>query len=206
MLCKTITAWSGTSVVQSFSVTTYRDQQQWTGTLTYTTTQTYTKMYITASWTEDQENYYWNEGARIVISVWWTQVLNRSIAKNESWSATAVVNNVSSWAVITTTITAPTYWSNAGATWAHTIRGTISYSASQSWIIRPLIATELKEIWEQWVWMSYWRKSDWTWYWEFDWTLHNSATTWSITPGNCIWFKVITDANGEQFKVPVYWI
>ena len=206
LLCKTATAWSWTAVAQSFSVTTQKSSPQWTWTLTYTTTQTYTKMYITATWVEDIESYYWNEGARIVIQVWNTQVLNRSIAKNESWSETAVVNNVSSWTVITTTITAPTGWGNAGAYWWHTIRWTISYSATQNGIIRPLIATEEKAIWQQTTGMSYGRKSDGTWYGEFDWTLHNSATTGSITPWNCIGFKIITDANGEQFKIPVYWV
>ena len=163
-------------------------------------------MYITATWVEDIESYYWNEGARIVIQVWNTQVLNRSIAKNESWSETAVVNNVSSWTVITTTITAPTGWGNAGSYWWHTIRWTISYSATQNGIIRPLIATEEKAIWQQTTGMSYGRKEDGTWYGEFDGTLHNSATTGSITPWNCIGFKIITDANGEQFKIPVYWV
>jgi len=206
LLCKTSTAWSWTAVTQSFSVSTPKSWEQWTWTLTYTTTQTYTKMYITVSWVEDQENYHWNENARIVILVWWTQKLNRYIAKNESWSETVVVNNVSSWTVITTNITAPTGWGNAGSYWWHTIRWTVSYSASQSWVIRPLIATELKEIWQQWVWMSYWRREDWTRYWEFDWTVHNSATTWSVTLWNCIWFKVITDANGEKYKIPIYWM
>ena len=207
LLCKTETAGSGTSVMQSFSVQSNKDiSSHNTWEVSYTTTQTYTKMYIVVSWTLDNEGYHWNEWANILVKVWGVTKLNRSIAKNESWSETIEVPNISTWTVIQTTITSPTGWWNAGAYRCHTIRWTISYSASQSGIVRPLIATEIKAIWQQGTWMSYWRKSDWTRYWDYDATIHNSATTGSITLWNCLGFKVITDSNWEKYKVPIYWM
>ena len=202
MLCKTETAWSGTSTMLSFD----RQSSQWNQVVSYTTTQAYNKMYIVASWTLNNEQYYWNEGASITVKVWSTTVISKSIAKNESWSVQAVVNNVGVWVVIEATIVPPSRWWNAGAYWENRIRWSIGITANQSGIIKPLIPTEITQIWQQWMGISYGRLPNWTRYWEFDWEMHNSATTWSITPGNCIWFKVITDANGEQYKVPVYWM
>ena len=163
-------------------------------------------MYIIASWRLNNEQYYWNEGASITVKVGNTTVISKSIAKNESWSVQAVVNNVSSWAVVQATIVPPSRWGNAGAYWENRIWWTIGISATQSGIIKPLIATEEVGLGEQGMGTSYGRLPDGTRYGEFDDVIHTTATTGSITLGNCIWFKVITDANGEQFKVPVYWI
>lgn len=201
MLCKTITAWSGTSTSIGFNATTGNTQ-----TKTYTIPQTYNTLYVVVDWTVSTPLAYGGGGANITVKQGNTVILNRGISKDENGTETVKLSNVASGTVITAIITPPAQTGQGGSYWDSSISGTIWITANQAGIIRPLKAVEVKEIWEQWVWMSYWRKSDWTWYWEFDWTLHNSATTWSITPGNCIWFKVITDANGEQFKVPVYWI
>ena len=39
---------------------------------------------------------------------------------------------------------------------------------------------------------------------EFDWEIHSSATTWAITPWNCIGFKVIIDSSWNRYKIPIY--
>ena len=120
LLCKTITAGSGTAKALSFYGTSGNTQ-----TVTYTTTQTYEKMYLVATWTVSQERYYGGEGASITIKVGNTTVLNRSIAKNENGSEQVVVNNVSSGSVITATIVPPSRGGNAGAYWDNSISGTI---------------------------------------------------------------------------------
>lgn len=208
LLCKTSTAWSWTSESKWFSATSWKSISwaQTTTSVSFTASQTYTKMYIIANWTQTQERYHWWGWASIVITVAWTTVMNRSIALNENWSAMATVSNVASWSAIVATITSPNGWWNAGSYWSNTISWTIAISANQAWIIRPLIATEEKAIWQQASATSYWRLNDWTRYWEFEATNYNSATTWSIAPWNCVWFKIIMDASWEKYKIPIYWV
>lgn len=71
-------------------------------------------------------------------------------------------------------------------------------------MVKPLIPTEIKAIGKQTAGTSYGRLLDGTRYGEFDDVVHTTATTGSITLGNCLGFKTITDSNGEQYKIPIY--
>lgn len=208
MLCKTETAWSWTAVSKSFSVNSPQNTAwQNTTTVSQTLTQWYSTLYVVVNYTVSAGYAYGWEGGSIVVSAGWTQIWSiTGITKWTSGSRTYKLTNVTSWTVISALVTSTTYSWQWGAYTSVNLSWTMNITASQSGIIKPLIPTEITQIWQQWMGISYGRLPNWTRYWEFDWEIHNSATTWSITPGNCIWFKVITDANGEQFKVPVYWI
>ena len=201
LLCKVSTAWSSTSTSLSFSVSTGSTQ-----TKTYTTTQGYSTLYLVIDYSTNNPAAYGWTWWSITIKVWNSTVYTNSIDKWEKYSSTLKLTNIASWTTISVVAVPP---SQSGQWWAYfntTLSWTLSITANPSGIIKPLIPTEVKAIWEQSLWISYWRLPDWTRYWEFDWITHNSATTWSIALWNCIWFKIITDANGEKYKIPIYWI
>lgn len=208
LLCKTATAWSGTSSSISFSVDSPRNTSwQNTTTVSQTLTQWYSTLYVVVNYITSQWlAYYWTWGS-IVISVNWTQVWSiTDISKGTSGTKTFKLTNVSSWAVISALVTSTWYSWQWGSYMAVNLSWTMNITATQSWVVRPLIPKEIKDIWQQTTGMSYGRKPNGTWYGEFDSTVYNSASTWSITLWNCIWFKVITDANWDQYKVPIYWM
>lgn len=210
MLCKTATAWSSTSASVPFSVTSdssISSSSQHTITVTYTVPQSYNTLFVVISYNVGAWLAYWGEWGSIVFKSWTTTVWTISpINKGANGSQTFKLTNVASWTVLSAVVTSTQGTWQWGGYSSLTLSGNMSISASQSWIIRPLIPVEVKAIWQQGVWMSYWRKDDGTRYWDFDGEIHNSATTWSITPWNCLGFKIITDSNGEQYKIPIYWL
>lgn len=217
MLCKVKTASDSTTTSISTSTT-----RTWTSTETYTTTQAYSTLYLVMSydctstevWSSSSSvDWVWQNDWSISVSVWWTTVITQTIDRtlsNSSWNKTIKLSNIGSWTEIGLTIVNPWYWTR-NVPWVsyyniHSVSWSLVVSPNQRKVVKPLKPVENKSIGQETYWISYWRLNDWTWYWEFDWEIYESATTWSITLWNCLWFKVITDANWEQYKIPIYWI
>lgn len=198
LLCKTITAGSSTSTSISFNATTGNTQ-----TKTYTIPQTYNTLYVVVDWTVYTPLAYGGGGANITVKQGNTTILNRGINKDENGTETIKLSNVASGTVITAIITPPAQTGQGGSYWDSSISGTIWITANQAGIIRPLKAVEVKEIGKQAYGLSFGR-IDGKRYGEFDDKIYNSATTGSITIGNCIGFKIISDSNGEQYKIPIF--
>ena len=217
MICKTVTA-----VSVSWTSLTTSTTRTWTDTESYTTTQSYSTLYLTMSfnctstevWSSSSDvSGIWKNDWSVSVSVWWNTVMTQTISRTQSeswWNITVKLSNVASWTTITLSLTNPWYWTNSRP-WVtyyyiHSVSASLSITPNQNVIIKPLKPVEVKAIWQQAYWISYWRLSDWTRYWEFSWETYESATTWSITLWNCLWFKVITDSNWESYKIPIYWL
>ena len=198
MLCKTVTAGSWTSVSVPFNVSTGN-----TWTYTQTINQTYSTLYVVVDWTVSTPLAYGGGGANITIKQGGATILNRGISKDENGTETLKLSNVASGTVFTITVTPPAQTWQGGSYRDSSISGSVAFTANQSWIIRPLKAVEIKEIGKQAYGLSYGRYNG-KWYGEFDDKVYNSAVTGSITLWNCIGFKIITDSNGEQYKIPIF--
>jgi len=213
------------SSVSSSSSTSFSLNTVWNGdrtkTITYTTPQQYSTLYITAQQTSSinytvnessRPSDCWNSGAwYLKVSVWWTEVLNISAPSSDNSSSDTVkLTNVASWTVIEITQLNAWYHTQSypWTAWYYFYQTAwvVYISPTQSTIIKPLIPTEVKAIWQLWFGISYWRLDDWTWYGEFDWETSTTAITWNVALWNCLGFKTITDSNGEKYKVPVYWV
>lgn len=215
MLCKTRTS--------SSAVKTTVTAGAWTGVSdeeTYTIPQTYSTLYLIVNRSTRTYNIWKEYPQPFYNDSWsWSVLVNNvvklsgtvPISKDSQWgNATIKLTNVTQWTVIKVRVTSPWYAVDSypwvSYIYSNTLSARLTLSPAQSISIRPLIPSEVKAIWHQWIWISYWRKSDWTWYGEFDGEIYNSAQTWSVTLWNCLWFKTITDANGEQYKIPIYWM
>lgn len=207
MLCKTSSIWNSEATTLSLYAADMSPSEH---TDTYTITETYSKLNISVNYNVSYGwSYYgWWTGWYVTVQVGATTVISKTnISVNTDWTLGATVTNVSSWTVITVKYQQPSnvqIWSQSYQ--VVPIQWTVNIQPQTKPIPRPLIATEIKAIWEQSTWMSYWRKSDWTRYWEFDENTYTSATTWSVTLWNCVWFKIITDSTWEQYKIPIYWL
>lgn len=120
LLCKTITAGSGTSTSIGFSATTGNTQ-----TKTYTIPQTYNTLYVVVDWTVYTPLAYGGGGANITVKQGNTTILNRGINKDENGTETIKLSNVASGTVITAIITPPAQTGQGGSYWDSSISGTI---------------------------------------------------------------------------------
>lgn len=218
MIAKVSSA-SSTSSVQYTLTTTYATTWTYQITETYTTPQSYSTLYITAQQTTTQKTSTsgssptgWVSGSGYIqVAIDWTTVLSLWISSSAgSGNKTVKISNVPSWAVITITQRNPWYWaeSRPWTTWyyAYGTVGKVFLSPNQTTVVKPLIPVEVKSIWEQTYGISYGRLNDGSWYGEFDGEIHTTAITGEITLWGCLGFKIITDSNGEQYKIPVYWV
>ena len=86
------------------------------------------------------------------------------------------------------------------------VTGTLTYTipGNLPTIIRPLIPQEIKGIGAQAIATSYGHLDNGLRYGEFPAENSNSATTGSISLGNCVGFKTIIDNGGNKRKIPVF--
>lgn len=65
------------------------------------------------------------------------------------------------------------------------------------------IPREIEELWDLWTWTLYWNHIDWSYHgWIITWTTE-SATTWSVSLWNAVWYLEI-NYNWQIVKVPYY--
>lgn len=206
MLCKTWNAREYQKYVASVS-----DQSSNTQTFTVSEAQweLYIKIYGTVTpWHKPSgSSVSSSAGIRATISVNGTQVYQQALntyadAGTQIVDRMAKLENVPAGATITLFTNA---WGDWYSSSSPETTGTLTYTVPWNTlvIIRKLIPQEIKEIWQQTAATSYWNV-DWQRYGEFDWEIHSSATTWAITPWNCIGFKVIIDSSGNRYKIPIY--
>ena len=201
MLCKT---WNASVEFTKLSSTG--------GDVTYTTTQAYGKLYISVYWTFNtshrpsgssvSSSCYMKSTIYVNNTEVWSYQLN---SYADSWTLIydkmAELTDVPSGATIKMSLSLYGSWSTYNyVTWNLTY--TIPWNLPV--IIRPLIPTELKEIWQQATATSYWHLNNDQRYWEFPAETSSSATAWSITLWNCVGFKTIVDSWGTKRKIPVY--
>ena len=164
---------------------TAKGNGSYTWTETHTLDKSYPKAYVNASWPYEHT---------LTVTVNSTQVYT-------SWSVFGDLSYTftpSSWDVV---VVSHTVWLRNDA--YHTWNDSLSV-AENTW--RKLIPAEVVEIGEIGVGISYWKLPDWKRYGDFFEDISNTATTWSISLGNCVGFMPVIWPDGVKYKIPIYWV
>lgn len=193
-----------TKAVISFSA-------RWSSETTFTTPKSW-KLFVSVYWTFNTSykpswsSASWSCSCTATIYVNNTQVWTHTIYSYwSSWTVIydqmAELSDVPSWATIKVVGSSTGDWSNYSYT-SWTLTFTAPWNLPT--IIRPLLPKEKKGLWQRLYAISYWQLDNGMRYGDFPAENSSSATAWSITLWNCVWFKTIIDNWWNKWKIPVY--
>lgn len=125
-----------------------------------------------------------------------------SWTRGTSWNYT-ITESLKAWDIISFSASISNSW------WDQT--SSLSWTIKIIWMNdvanpRVLIPQEIKNIGQQTSATSYWRLQDGSWYWDYDWAVSTSATTWNITLWNAVWYLTITGNDWTRYKIPIFWV
>lgn len=205
MLSKVTTSSISSTILWNKNVNLRCNSSGASDSYTYTATAAYSTVYIVVDFSAGADYRY---SCRASFSI----TKNWNVLRSENWTDPNWNNSISRKFTLTESLKAGDTISlsvNLNNTWADRY-STFSGSMQIIWSNdinnpRMLIPEKVFSIWDQGAATSYWRLKDWTWYWDFNEALSNTATTGNITLWNAVWFLTIVSKDGTKYKIPVYW-